>query len=311
MRFLVVGAGALGGYFGGRLLNAGQDVTFLLRERRAAQLAETGLRIRSPLGDLHIPSPPHLLSAQIEAPFDVVIVGCKAYDLDSTMESFAAAVGPDTVILPLLNGMAHIDRLKARFGAQHVLGGLCMISATLDDAGTVLHLNDLHGLSYGELDGSRSPRIDAIEAAFSTAHFTGKATSHIVHEMWEKWVFIATAAGITSLMRSTVGDYIAAGAGDLALQLLDECAAVATANGFEPCAAALERSHAILTQAGSPISASMAKDIERGARIEADQLIGDLLARAPAADSGKRLTMLRVVQAHLASYEARRSRELA
>lgn len=309
MRFLIVGAGALGGYFGARLLEAGQDVTFLLRERRAAQITETGLQVRSTFGDVSRPLPPYLLSAQIDSHYDVVIVACKAYDLDSTMESFAGAVGADTAILPLLNGMRHIDQLTARFGEHRVLGGLCMISATLDDHGTVLHLNDLHQLSYGELDGTRSTRIEAIESAFADANFTGHASQHILHEMWEKWVFIASAAGITSLMRSTVGDYVAAGASDLALRLLAECASVATTNGFEPSAAALERSRAILTTVGSKISASMAKDIERGAPIESEQLIGDLLNRASSATS--ELTMLRVVQAHLASYEARRKREHA
>lgn len=309
MRFLIVGAGALGGYYGGRLLDAGQDATFLLRERRAAQIAETGLRIKSPLGDLHVAAPPYVTSANIPSHFDVVVVGCKAYDLDSTMDSFEAAVGPNTMILPLLNGMRHIDRLKERFGAERVLGGLCMISATLDEQGTILHLNDLHVLSYGELDGTRSERVSAIEAAFSKANFTGRLTEDILHEMWEKWVFIASAAGITSLMRGTVGDYVSAGASDLALQLLAECAAVAEHNGFAPRGAALDRSRAILTAAGSAISASMAKDIEKGARIEADHLIGDLLRRGPGGQSG--LTMLRVVEAHLATYEARRARELA
>ena len=146
MRFLVVGAGALGGYFGGRLLEAGEDVTFLLRPRRAAQLAKTGLVMRSPRGDLTLPSPPSVQAERVDGHYDVVIVGCKAYDLAETMNSFAPAVGPNTAILPLLNGMRHLDELAERFGREHVLGGLCMISAVLDDAGSVLHLNDVHGL---------------------------------------------------------------------------------------------------------------------------------------------------------------------
>ena len=147
MRYLVVGAGALGGYFGARLLDAGCDVTFLLRPRRAEALARTGLVVKSKFGDLAIAAPPFVLSADIAATYDVVIVGCKAYDLAETMDSFAAAVGPSTAILPLLNGMRHIDDLTKRFGAERVLGGLCMISATLDDAGAVQHLNDLHSSS--------------------------------------------------------------------------------------------------------------------------------------------------------------------
>src|SRR5450432_506676 len=150
MRYLVVGAGALGGYFGGRLLEAGQDVTFLLRPGRAKALAATGLIVKSRYVDLALAAPPFVLADAIAGPFDVVIVGCKAYDLAETMESFAPAVGPDTAILPLLNGMRHLDDLKTRFGAERVLGGLCMISATLDAAGAVQHLNELHGLVFGE-----------------------------------------------------------------------------------------------------------------------------------------------------------------
>lgn len=170
MRFLVVSAGALGGYFGGRLLAARRDVTFLLRPRRAAQLERTGLVVRSAMGDLHLAAPPHVLSGDIAAPYDVVIVGCKAYDLAETMESFAAAVGPQTVILPLLNGMGHLEQLAARFGHNKVLGGLCMISATLDNEGSVLHMGEMHGLTFGELDGSASARVAAVHRLVGGPH---------------------------------------------------------------------------------------------------------------------------------------------
>ncbi|HZV93554.1 MAG TPA: 2-dehydropantoate 2-reductase N-terminal domain-containing protein, partial [Caldimonas sp.] len=157
MRYLVVGAGALGGYFGGRLLEAGCDVTFLLRPARAAAISARGLIVRSRLGDMTL-SPPHILASDIRAPFDVVIVACKAYDLESTMDDFAPAVGATTAILPLLNGMRHLDALQARFGAQRVLGGLCLISAVVDADGVVQHVNDLHSLTFGEIAGGLSPR---------------------------------------------------------------------------------------------------------------------------------------------------------
>ena len=308
MRFLVVGAGALGGYFGGRLLQAGQDVHFLLRPRRAAQLAANGLVIKSPAGNAHIPAPPHVLSDDIDAPFDVVIVGCKAYDLAQTIDSFAAAVGPDTAVIPLLNGMQHLDALAERFGRERVLGGLCLISAVLDDAGTVLHLNDMHALNFGELDGGRSVRVDAIAAAFASANFSSAASDSILQAMWEKWMFIATLAGITTLMRSCVGDIVSAGGKDLALALLHECAAIATHNGFAPGAAALERGRAMVSAPASPLTASMFKDIERGGAIEGDQIVGDLLALAPPRAPGSP-SVLRIVAAHLKTYEARRARE--
>jgi 2-dehydropantoate 2-reductase len=307
MRFLVVGAGALGGYFGGRLLEAGRDVTFLLRPRRAAQIAKTGLVIQSPFGNLHVPAPKHVLAEDIDEPFDVVVVGSKAYDLDSTMDSFAPAVGPNTVILPLLNGMKHIDRLVERFGEARVLGGLCMISATLDDEGRVLHLNDTHGLSYGERGGGRSARVDAIAAQFAGAKFDATASESIAQDMWEKWVFIASAAGLTSLMRASIGDIVAAGGQDVALAIFDECSAIAAHNGFAPRPAAVQRGRAIMTAAGSPMTASMYKDIVRGSAVEADHIVGDLLGRAPRPDA-QAPSVLRIAYVHLKAYEAQRAR---
>jgi 2-dehydropantoate 2-reductase len=123
MRILVVGAGAVGGYFGGRLLEAGRDVTFLVRTRRAGELAEHGLTIRSPLGDFHRPSPPVVSPEALAGPFDLVLLSCKAYDLDGAMESFARAVGDGTTILPLLNGMRHLDALADRFGPRPCSAG--------------------------------------------------------------------------------------------------------------------------------------------------------------------------------------------
>jgi 2-dehydropantoate 2-reductase len=310
MRFLVVGAGALGGYFGGRLLEAGRDVTFLLRPRRAAQIEKTGLVIRSGMGNLHLPNPPHVDASRIDAPYDVVIVGCKAYDLAETMESFAPAVGPDTVILPLLNGMRHIDELAARFGDSKVLGGLCMISATLDDEGTVLHLADLHVLAFGERGGTASARVDAIAAQFAGAKFDARATPDILQEMWEKWIFIATVASLTGSMRAAIGDIVSAGGQDVALALFEECSAIAAHNGFAPRAGAIERGTTMVTTAGSPITASMYKDIARGAAIEADHIVGDLLGRAAKGSGAAKPapTALRTAYVHLKTYEAQRAR---
>lgn len=305
----MVGAGALGGYFGGRLLEAKRDVTFLLRPRRLAELEKTGLIIKSSFGDVSLPPPPYVLAEQIQRPFDLVIVGCKAYDLVPTMESFAPAVGPSTAVLPLLNGMRHLGQLSARFGEQHVLGGLCVVSATLDQNGAVLHLNNTHSLSYGERSGLMSTRVREIESAFSGANFDAHASEQILQEMWEKWVFIAAGAGITCLMRSAIGDIVAAGAARLAATLFDECTGIAALEDFPPRAASADRSRAMLTAPGSGMMASMLRDIERGAPIEADHIIGDLLQRGDE-DLGAN-PILRIAYAHLKAYEARRARESA
>src|SRR6516165_9147342 len=306
MRILVVGAGALGGYFGGRLKEAGRDVTFLVRPHRAELLAKSGLVVRSPKGDIKIAAPPTVLAENLSTPFDLILLSCKAHDLQGAMDSFAPPVGAETAILPLLNGMEHMDLLAARFGASAVLGGQCIISATLDGEGRILHLNDLHFLSFGEQNGAKSPRVVAIAAAFSDAKFYSQLSTAILQEMWEKWAFIAAAAGICCLMRGAFGDIVAAGGGHFASDMFAECCAIAGTSGFALRETARGRSIGMLTAAGSPIAASMLRDIERGAPTEADHIVGDLLARG--ARPGD-FPLLQLAYAHLRSYEARRQRE--
>jgi 2-dehydropantoate 2-reductase len=244
---------------------------------------------------------------RLSEPFDLILLSCKAYDLAGAINAFAPAVGPDTAILPLLNGMRHLDLLEARFGAKPVLGGLCLISTALDPEGRILHLGDLHVLSFGERDGARSPRADAIAAELSGARFEARLNPAILQEMWEKWVFIATCAGVTCLLRASIGDIAAAGAADLAAALLDECAAIAARQGFPPSEAAMQRSGAMLTAPGSALTASMLRDIERAAPIEAEHVIGDLLRRGGKETDAS--SLLRTAYLHLKAYEARRARE--
>ena len=305
MRILIVGAGSVGGYFGGRLLQAKRDVTFLLRPRRAAQLQETGLVIRSSAGDLHLPAPPHILTETIRQPFDVVMVACKSYHLAQAMDSFARAVGPETAILPFLNGMGHLDQLSARFGESRVLGGVCLISSVLDPNGAIVHLNEVHKLIFGERDGSVSARIEAIAAAFEPAIFHSQASTGILQEMWEKWIFIAAAAGITCLMRGTIGEIVAAGAGAVAARLYEECSAIASGAGYPPRSAAVQRSLDILTAPGSSLTASMFRDMESGAKTEAEQILGELIRRGGAPPAVERV--LDLAYAHLNVYESRRA----
>ena len=307
MRILVMGAGAVGGYFGGRLLEAGRDVTFLVRPARAAELSKSGLIIRSRLGDVSILNPPTVLAETVSAPFDVVLLSSKAYDLEGAMAAFRPAVGPRTSILPLLNGMRHIDTLRGRFGADRVLGGQCVISATLNDLREIVHLNEAHRISFGELDGGMSPRVNTLEKVLQGARFDVQATPHILLEMWEKWVLLATLAGATCMMRAAVCDIVASPGGTgLILGLLEECRATASAEGYEPRPQFLDRARGMLTAADSPFTASMLRDIEVRAPIEADHIIGDLLERARLRQA--KHSILAIVYTHLKAYEARRIR---
>ena len=305
MRILVMGAGALGGYFGARLIEAGRDVTFLVRPQRADKL-RGGLVVKSPVGDIRLGDPPLATAKTLKPPFDLVLLSCKAFDPESAMDAMTPAVGPTTTILPLLNGMSHMDALNARFGKGQVLGGWCAISATLNGQGEVLHLQPFHSLSLGEQDGGSSDRVVAMTRGLSGAKFEVLPVDSIMREMWEKWLFIAAAAGATCLMRGPVGDILAADPG-LPAKLLDECVSIAVKCGFPPSMPALDRFRTILTTPGSPFTASMLRDVEAGLRIEADHVIGDLLNRGERA--GQAAPLLGVAYAHVKTYEARRVRE--
>jgi 2-dehydropantoate 2-reductase len=305
MRILVVGAGAIGGYFGGRLLQAGEDVTFLVRPRRAAELASAGLVIKSPNGDVTLKNPPTVQADTIKEKFDVVLLSCKAYDLEDAINSFAPAVGPQTSIIPLLNGMLHLDVLDKRFGRDRVLGGLCAIAVTLNEQREVVQLQPMQSLTFGERDGKMSERVRAIADAFGKGNFGSVASEIIIQEMWEKWVFLATLAACTTLMRAPVGIIISVPGGkDFILGVLDEITAVATAQGHTPRPAFAERIHGMLTAEGSQMTASMFRDIKAGAQVEADHVIGDLIVRGDAAKVP--VPKLRVAYTQLKTYEKQR-----
>jgi 2-dehydropantoate 2-reductase len=308
MRTLIVGAGAIGGYFGGRLLEANRDVTFLVRPRRAEELASHGLKIHSPLGDASISQPSTILAENLHKTFDLVLLSCKAYDLDNAITSFAPAVGPYTAIVPLLNGMRHLEILDQRFGRERVLGGQCLIAASVSQ-GEIFHLNENHELSFGERDGGLSDRVKRIASLMDGVRFNAHASTEIVLEMWEKWAFLASLAGSTCLMRASIGDICASPGGtDFILGLLDDCRAIAADAGCPMREDKFNRARGMLTAAGSTLTASMLRDIERNAPIEADHIIGDLINRGE--KSHKKLPHLNTAYTHLKAYEARRTRTL-
>jgi len=310
MRTLVIGAGAIGGYFGGKLLEINRDVTFLVRPKRAAELAARGLKIRSRFGDVTLANPATILAENIRDTFDLVLLSCKAYDLEGAITSFAPAVGPDTVILPLLNGMRHLEIMNDRFGRERVLGGQCLIAVALN-AGEIVHLNDTHELSFGEQNGALSDRVKAIATLMEGARFKAHASTEILQEMWEKWVFLASLAGSTCLMRTAIGDIcVSPGGTDFIQGLLEECRSIAKVAGYPMREGQMKRAREMLTAKGATLTASMLRDIERNAPIEADHIIGDLLRREKDGLSEGTPSLLSLAYTHLKSYEARRTRTL-
>jgi 2-dehydropantoate 2-reductase len=303
MRLLVVGAGSTGGYFGGRLAQAGCDVTFLVRPVRAEQLRATGLQIVSPHGDVSLA--PKLVTADaIDAPFDAILLTVKAYSLDAALKDIAPAAGPGAMILPVLNGMRHLDAICSAFGPQALIGCLCSIAAQLDDQGRIVHMSPFHNMVYGEMSGIRSARIEAIDALMQNAGFDARLSSAIEQDMWQKWMMLATLAGVTCLMRGSIGDIVGAPGGlDFVERFFDEVVSVAVASGHAPAADFLAQTRALLTAPGSTLTSSMYRDLRKNSPIEADQIIGDLLARARQAQVSTPL--LATAYTHLAVYQNR------
>jgi 2-dehydropantoate 2-reductase len=303
MRFLVVGAGSTGGYFGGRLAQAGRDVTFLVRPARAERLRRTGLQIVSPHGDLTL-SPQLVTADAITGPYDAVLLTVKAFSLDAALEDLAPAIGPETMILPVLNGMKHVDVLTARFGATALVGCVCKIATKLDDAGRIHQLSKLQDIVYGEMSGASSARTERLDTAMQGAGFNARLSTTIAREMWEKWVMLATLGGITCLMRGNTGEIArAAGGRDFALAFLNEVAAVVTAVGEAPSENFLAATRDMITQTDSSDTSSMYRDLQNGNPVEVEQIIGDLLARAGQARIATPL--LAAAYTHLSVYQDR------
>jgi 2-dehydropantoate 2-reductase len=311
MKILVLGAGAVGGYFGGRLAQAGADVTFLVRPQRAALLAKSGLRISSKAGgDLSL-APKCVVAGGVQPVYDVVLFTAKAYDLPSAIDAIAPAMaGGRGNVVPLLNGMSHLDLLDARFGREHVLGGVAYIASTLAPDGEIRHLNDFHRVVFGQRHPAQKGICDGFAAAAARSKSEIKLVEKIEQAMWDKWVLLATLAGMTCLMRAQVGDIVATGSGErLMLALLGEHASVARAEGFATPDAMLQNYRGMLTQKGSAFAASMLRDVESGGQAEGDHILGAMLAIAR--KHGLATPVLDIAATHLEAYAARRKREKA
>jgi len=306
MRILMLGAGAIGGYYGGRLAEGGADVSFLVRDRRKAELDANGLVVKSTLGDIAL-KPKTIAAGERVGPFGLVLLSCKSYDLDGAIAAIEPLMGPDSAVVPLLNGLAHLDRLAAALGRERVMGGACFISANVDPAGVIRHVGDLDRIAFGELGGGTSARAAALEAAFARSKTTVHPTPDIVQTMWEKLVMLATLAAATTLTRATVGEIVAVPAGEaFTLGTLAECIAVATAEGHAPAAEMVAQFRAMLTARGSPFAASTMRDLVAGRRTEGDHIVGDVVRRAHA--KGIAVPNLDMALLNLAVHEAKIAR---
>lgn len=303
MRILMLGAGAIGGYFGARIQLAGGDVTFLVRPARAAGLSANGLGVSSPLGDIHIkPNIVTSVGGPGSSNFDVVVLSCKAYDLDAALISLSPALSAKGLVLPLLNGIAHLSRLDARFGRERVLGGIAHISVTLAPSGEIRHLNNLHRLIVGARSRPPSALMHPLIEVLARCGIDFQLSEDIDADMWDKFIFLTALAGATCMMRSTIGRILEThSGGNLVRGLLDECIAVAARYDHTPAPEPLAVYRSQLSARGSAIKASMLRDIERGGATEAEHILGDMVRRAEAV--GVQTPLLDIAYSHLQAYE--------
>jgi len=305
MKILVLGAGGIGGYFGGRLAQAGADVTFLVRPRRREQLGRDGLVVESPLGDFKLPVTT-VLAEDLRPGYDVVLFTCKAYDLDSAMDAIAPAMAGEAAVIPMLNGIAHFDRLDARFGRERVMGGTCQINVMLRKDGTVFHADPLQRILFGERDRSVSARAQAFAEALKPTRIDWKLSPDIEQDLWEKVVFLCALASTTCLFRANVREIMAAAGGPGAMErALAANIAIATHEGRPPRPAVMEAARQRLMDPAGDWSASMLRDLEGGGSVEADHIVGWMLERARR--HGVDDTILSLAYTHLKAYEQRRA----
>lgn len=280
MKILIVGAGAIGGYFGGRLLEKGEDVTFLVREGRQAQLKETGLKINSVNGDSKL-IPKTITAKNIHKPFDLVILSTKSYQLSAAIEDMHPFVGKETMVLPLLNGISHMEKLEKVFGKQAVIGGLCYIESTLDEEGTIVQASPMNQLVYGEQTGEKTQRILQLQKAFEGAKADFILSDHIEQEMWEKYLFITVMSGITTAMESPIGPIRELETGQRTIAaFIEELASIMLEIGAPVKASIVQEQLDKINLMAAGMKSSMQRDVEKSLPIEAEHLQGYLLKKA-------------------------------
>jgi 2-dehydropantoate 2-reductase len=281
MQVVVLGAGGVGGYLGARLIAGGADVAFLVREGRAAQLRSGGLILKSPLGDFSSPVKVLTAGAAPDSVPDAVILACKEPALTAALDEVTPLLGPTTRLLPVLNGVRHLDILQARFPGTPLLGGIVHGATNLRPDGVIEHLSPFMTVIAGPVEGASDPVSSELVDRLKVAGVDAYATHEIRQDMWNKFVFLAAFAGITCLMRASIGTILATDGGrETILALLEETRSIAEAEGFSPPDQLMDEYRTLLTQEGSALTSSMLRDIEAGRRTEGAHILGDMLARA-------------------------------
>jgi len=303
MRLLMLGIGAIGGYIGARLLEGGVDVDFLVRPQRK-RTARDGLIVQSPLGDIH-QQPKLVETDELQPDYDVIILTCKAFDLASACDAIRPAMRDGTRVLPLLNGIAHFDRLDEHFGRPQVMAGFAHMATERRSDGVIYHLNNFHRVVYGIRHSDQQELAGRLEQCFQKTKLDTTFTDPILQPIWDKFVFLTTLAGATCLFRASIGEILQTHSGaSFIQQLLQECIDTAAAEGQAPDDATLADYRALLNDRQASYTASMLRDMQNNAPTEADHILGDMLNRATW--HGLEANALALAYSNLQAYEHRR-----
>jgi 2-dehydropantoate 2-reductase len=275
VRIAILGAGGVGGYYGGLLARGGHDVALVARGAHLAALREEGLRVESVHGDFTVRSILATDDSGEIGPVDLVLVAVKSYDLDTAAEAARPLVGPDTVVLPLLNGLDAAQRLAAVLGDGPVLAGLTHISSSLAAAGQIRQISSVQRITLGERDGKVTPRAQRVGEALSSSGIEVVISDQIDVALWDKFLFIASISGVCCLARQPIG--IVLGTPEtrrLYVQALREIEAIARARHV-PLAPGIVEKTLDLSEGFPPETRpSMLVDLEAGRRIELEALNG-------------------------------------
>ena len=274
MRIAVVGSGGVGGYFGGRLAESGADVTFLARGAHLEALRARGLRIVSPKGDVHLPRVQAAADTREIGPVDVVLFAVKLYDTDGALAALPPLIGAGTIVVPLQNGVDSVDMVAGAVGREHTGGGTCYVSAVIAEPGVIRHTAMDH-LMFGELDGSRSPRLESLQRACAAAGFRSTLSADITVDIWTKFVRLSVMSGMTAVTRSPLG--IICADPELFAMLkaaVAEALAVAHAKGVAVPPATVDDVATAYAALPPQTKSSMLEDLERGRPLELPWLSG-------------------------------------
>ncbi|MEH6836859.1 MULTISPECIES: ketopantoate reductase family protein [Falsihalocynthiibacter] len=278
MRIAVMGAGALGGYFGARLAAAGNEVVLIARGAHLAAIQERGLKILSPRGDLHMSEIAATDDPRSVGPVDVVLFMVKNYDVESGAQAIAPMLKSDTMVVTCQNGVSAHDRLGAIIGMQHVVPGVARIPADIPEPGVINHSAMWDTLSFGELDGRVTPRVAALRDAIIDAGATAVIPDNILHDLWVKFISQAMLASITTLTRLDMGP-LRNNPDSRALFLagMAETNRVGRAMVPDLPEGLVEQTWKTISTLPDTMHASMLDDLRAGKRLEVDYLSGDVV----------------------------------